>query len=77
MKLEAPARQFCHGILLGLYRVRDSGGNDILNWAPDFPGEAAANVLEVWSERGAAEVAVIGDGDDISEIAQVHRSLLQ
>jgi hypothetical protein len=54
MKLEAPARQFCHGIVLGLYRVRDSG-NDILGWAPDFPGETAANVLEVWSERGAAE----------------------
>jgi hypothetical protein len=55
MKLEQPGRQFCHGILLGLYRVRDSGGNDILNWAPDFPGEAAVNALEVWSERGGTE----------------------
>jgi len=55
MDLEDQARQFCQGILLGLYRVRDSGNNDILNWAPDFPGEAAANALEVWSETGGAE----------------------
>ena len=55
MDLEDQARQFCQGILLGLYRVRDGGDNDILNWAPDFPGEAAANALEVWSETGGAE----------------------
>jgi hypothetical protein len=51
--LEDQARQFCQGILLGLYRVRDSE-NDILNWAPDFLGEAAGYALEVWSEtRGS------------------------
>jgi hypothetical protein len=55
MGLEDQAAQFCHGILLGLYRVRDGGENDILNWVPDFPGEAAANALKVWSETGGAE----------------------
>ena len=55
MGLEDQARQFCQGILLGLYRVRDGGENDILGWAPDFPGEAAANALEVWSETGGTE----------------------
>jgi hypothetical protein len=54
MELAEPARQFCQGILLGLYRVRDGGENDILGWAPDFPGEAAENTLEVWSETGGA-----------------------
>jgi hypothetical protein len=52
--LEDQACQFCQGILLGLYRIRNSE-NDILNWAPDFPGEAAGNALEVWSETGGSE----------------------
>jgi hypothetical protein len=52
--LEEPACQFCQGILLGLYRVRGSE-NDILNWAPDFPGEAAGNVLEVWRETSGSD----------------------
>src|ERR1035437_7230437 len=55
MGLEDQAAQFCQGILLGLYRVRDGGENDILNWVPDFPGEAAANALKVWSETGGAK----------------------
>jgi hypothetical protein len=55
MELEDQARQFCQGILLGLYRVRDGSENDILGWAPDFPGEAAANVLKDWSQTGGAE----------------------
>jgi hypothetical protein len=53
--LEDQAAQFCQGILLGLYRVRDGGENDILNWATDFPGEAAANALKVCSETCGAE----------------------
>ena len=52
MGLEDQARQFCQGILLGLYRVRDGGENDILGWVPDFPAEAAADALKVWSETG-------------------------
>jgi hypothetical protein len=55
MGLEDQAAQFCQGILLGLYRVRDGGENDILNWAPDFPSEAAANALKVCSETCGAE----------------------
>ena len=55
MGLEDQASQFCQGILLGLYRVRDGRENEILNWVLDFPGEAAANALKVWSETGGAE----------------------
>ena len=55
MGLEDQAAQFCQGILLGLYRVRDGRENEILNWVLDFPGEAAANALKVWSETGGAE----------------------
>ena len=52
--LEDRACQFCQGILLGLYRVR-GGENDILNWAPDFPGDAAGNVLKVWRETSGSD----------------------
>jgi hypothetical protein len=48
MGLEDQALQFCHGVLLGLYRVRDGQDNDILGWAEDFPAEAAGNLLDVW-----------------------------
>jgi hypothetical protein len=56
MGLEDQARQFCQGILLGLYRVR-GGDNDILNWAPDFPGEAAGHALEIWTKTDGTEGA--------------------
>jgi len=36
MGLEDQASQFCRGILLGLYRVRDGRENDILNWCRTF-----------------------------------------
>ncbi len=55
MGLEEQAREVCQGILLGLYRVRDGGSNDILNWVPDFPGEAAGNALDVWSKTAGTE----------------------
>jgi hypothetical protein len=55
MGLEDSGLEFCHGILAGLYRVRCGGENDILSWAPDFPGEAAANALKAWSETGVTE----------------------
>ena len=54
LELEERARELCQGILLGLYRVRDGRKNDILNWASDFPGEAAGHALEVWSEASQA-----------------------
>jgi len=55
MGLDAQAQDFCQGILLGLYRVRDGGGNDILNWASDFPAEAAGNALDDWAKVAGAE----------------------
>jgi len=49
MGLEEEGREICEGILLGLYRVREGGGSDILGWAEDFPAETAAGVLEAWT----------------------------
>lgn len=47
--LEEQALELCQGILLGLYRVRGGEKNDVLGWAPDFPGEAAGNAFRAWS----------------------------
>ncbi len=55
MGLEDQAREFCQGILLGLYRVRDGGHSDVLGWSPDFPAEAAGNALEVWMSPAGAK----------------------
>ena len=46
--LEAEALEICKGLLLGCYRLSERAGGDVLGWAPDFPGEAAGNALEVW-----------------------------
>ena len=46
--LEAEALEICKGLVLGCYRLSEREGGDVLGWAPDFPGEAAGNALEVW-----------------------------
>jgi hypothetical protein len=46
--LEAEALEICKGMVLGLYRLSEREGGDVLGWAPDFPAEAAGNALEVW-----------------------------
>ena len=46
--LEAEALEICKGLVLGCYRLSERAGGDVLGWAPDFPGEAAGNALEVW-----------------------------
>ena len=46
--LEAEALEICKGLVLGCYRLSERKGGDVLGWAPDFPGEAAGNALEVW-----------------------------
>ena len=52
--LEGEALEICKGLVLGCYRLSQREGGDVLEWAPDFPGEAAGNVLEIWS-RGAGD----------------------
>jgi hypothetical protein len=47
--LEAEALEICQGMVLGLYQLSQREGGDVLGWAPDFPAEAAANALQVWS----------------------------
>lgn len=46
--LEAEALEICKGLVLGLYRLSEREGGEILGWAPDFPTEAAGNALASW-----------------------------
>lgn len=43
--LVVEATEHCKGILLGLYRVSDAKQGDVLQWAPDFPYEAAQDIM--------------------------------
>jgi len=36
------------GLVLGLYRLDHDGGGDLLQWAPEFSVETAADALEIW-----------------------------
>ena len=50
--LEAEALEICKGLVLGCYRLSERAGGDVLEWAPDFPVEAAGHTLEVWHTGG-------------------------
>lgn len=54
--LEREALEICKGILLGLYRIRDTRGDEFLGWAEDFPAEAAADAVQVLA-RGKQKAA--------------------
>ena len=49
--LEAEALEICKGIVLGLYRVHTRGG-ELLQYAPEFPEEHAAWVVDLWRAGG-------------------------
>jgi hypothetical protein len=66
------------GLLLGLYAAQDYRGDGLLQWAEDFPGEAAAQALsEVRAafgrQPGKAELlaAIIEDMEDWDFLARV------
>ncbi len=53
--LEAPAVATCAGIVLGLYRCQQDERTDrLLGWAPDFPAETAAQVVETLARESVA-----------------------
>lgn len=48
--LEDAARAQCEGILLGLHEIEvDHSEDELVQYAPDFPREAAGSVLQAWS----------------------------
>jgi hypothetical protein len=58
--LQAEALEMCKGIVLGLYRVRNEKGDDVLQWAPEFPAETAAQAVAAWRVKGHKKTARSG-----------------
>jgi hypothetical protein len=52
LRLEAEALEILKGMVLGCYCLSERKGGDVLEWAPDFPAEAAGNALEIWFTGG-------------------------
>ena len=50
--LDAEALEMCKGVVLGLYRVHNEQGDDVLQWAPNFPAETAAHAVATWRDGG-------------------------
>ncbi len=48
MRLTAEALEICKGVVLGLYRVEQGKGNELAEWAPDFPADTAGGAIETW-----------------------------
>ncbi len=57
LDLDAEALEICKGVVLGLYRVRKEQGDDVLQWAPDFPAETAAHAVTTWRDGGDKKTA--------------------
>lgn len=55
--LETEALELCQGLVLGLYRVAHGKGAALVEWAPDFPAEAAARAIETWGTGGQSRKA--------------------
>lgn len=51
--LKPDALKICKGVVLGLYRLEQGEGGELLEWAPDFPKQAAADIVGIW-RRGVA-----------------------
>lgn len=47
LRLDREALEICKGVVLGLYRIRRARGHEFLEWAEDFPAEAAADALRI------------------------------
>lgn len=52
--LTTAATRLAVGILAGLYRCRDGGGESLLEYSPDFPAERAAEVVDRCRRHGIA-----------------------
>jgi len=50
--LDEEAFEICKGIVFGLYQCRNANGDEFLDWALDFPAEAAGNAVDDWIGAG-------------------------
>jgi len=65
--LSSAAEKLCQGIVIGLYNATKRKNDGVLDWAPDFPAEAAAqcisDLVELYPQnrrKAAAKRIVVG-----------------
>jgi hypothetical protein len=59
--LETDALEICKGVVLGLHRVQHDKGDGLIEWAPDFPAEAAGDAIATWlAGSGPRKAARVG-----------------
>ena len=67
--LEADALEICKGVVLGLHRVEHDNKGELVEWAPDFPAEAAGDAIEAWrGEVGQKQAAAKRPGRKSPEL---------
>lgn len=52
---EAAATAACSGIVIGLYRCRGKGSDQVLGWAEDFPAELAGHAVDTLAGESKAK----------------------
>lgn len=65
--LSSAAEKLCQGIVIGLYNATKRKNDGVLDWAPDFPAEAAeqsiSNLVELYPQnrrKAAAKRIIVG-----------------
>ena len=48
LKMRQEAKEYCKGILKGIYQYEESSGSEFKNWATDLPGESFGDILGEW-----------------------------
>ena len=71
----AAALNTCVGVVLGLYRLRHSQGDDFLGWAADAPDEMAGEAVVTLRKALRAAKSARGAGKSPPALPQVFRDL--
>ena len=72
---QAAALNTCVGVVLGLYRLRHSQGDDFLGWAADAPDEMAGEAVVTLRKALRAAKSARGAGKSPPALPQVFRDL--
>ncbi len=69
--LDEEAFEICKGIVLGRYECRNENGDEFLDWAADFPVEAAGAALTDWI--GTGQEVASGDRLDPNRVVLLQK----
>lgn len=52
LKMHREAKQYCMGLLKGIYQYEEDSGSEFKDWASDIPGESFGYILRKWGKTG-------------------------